>query len=54
MFTSTEAGLEYRTVNKEVRKEMKAAMEKWTEAQCKNIEKGMMSGNSSTRTLRRE
>ena len=25
---------------------MKAAKEKWTEEQCKNIEKGMMSENS--------
>ena len=45
-YTSTEAGLEYREVNREVRKKMKAAKEEWTEEQCKNIERGMMSGNS--------
>ena len=33
-------------MNKEVRKKMKAAKEEWTEEQRKNIEKGMMSGNS--------
>ena len=43
--TSTEAGLEYRKLNREVRKKMKAAKEEWIEEQCKNIEKGMMSGN---------
>ena len=26
-------------------KKMNAAKEEWTEEQCKNIEKGMMSGN---------
>ena len=31
--------------NREVRKKMKAAKEEWTEEQCKNTEKGMMSGN---------
>ena len=40
-YTSTEAGLEYRKVNREVRKKMKAAKEEWTEEQSKNIEKGM-------------
>ena len=40
-----EAGLEYRKVNREVRKKMEAAKEEWTEEQCKNIEKGMVSGN---------
>ena len=45
-YTSTEAGLEYGKVNREVRKKMKAAKEEWIEEQCKNIEKGMMSGNS--------
>ena len=33
-------------MNSEVRKKMKAAKEKWIREQCKNIEKGMMSGNS--------
>ena len=42
-YKSTEAGLEYRKVIRGVRKKMKAAKEKWTEEQCKNIEKGMMS-----------
>ena len=45
-YTSTEAGLEYRKVNTEVRKKMKAATEERTEKQCENIDKGMMSGNS--------
>ena len=45
-YTSTESGLEYRKVNREVSEKMKAAMEEWTEEQCKNVEKGMMSGNS--------
>ena len=45
-YTSTEAGLKYRKVNREVRKKTKAAKEEWTQEQCKNIEKGMMSGNS--------
>ena len=45
-YTNTEAGLEYRKVNIEVRKRMKAAKEEWIEEQCKNVEKGMMSGNS--------
>ena len=44
-YISTEAGLEYGKVNREVRKKMKIAKEEWTEEQCKNIEKGMMSGN---------
>ena len=54
-YTSTEAGvgysLEYRNVNREVRKKMKAAKEEWIEEQCKNIEKGMMSGNSILKAL---
>ena len=29
-----------------IRKKMKATKEEWTEEQCKNIQKGMMSGNS--------
>ena len=45
-YTSVEAGLEYRKVNGEVRKKMKAAKGEWAEEQCKNTEKGMMSGNS--------
>ena len=44
--TSTEAALEYRKVNREVRKKMKTTKEERTEEQCKNMEKGMMSGNS--------
>ena len=42
-YTSTETGLEYRKVNREIRKKMKAAKEEWTEEQCKNTEKEMMS-----------
>ena len=42
-YTSTEVGLEYTKVNREVRKKMKAAKEEWTEEQCM---KGIMSGNS--------
>ena len=45
-YTSTKAGLEYRKVNTEVRKKMKAAKEERIEERSKNIEKGMMSGNS--------
>ena len=45
-YTSTETGLEYRKVNREVRKKMKTTKEERTEEQCKNMEKGMMSGNS--------
>ena len=45
-YTSTEAGLEYRKVNRDVRKKMKAANEEWTGEQRKNVEKGMMSGKS--------
>ena len=45
-YTSSEAGLEYRKENREVRKKTKAAKEEWIEEQCKNIEKGMISGNS--------
>ena len=44
--TRTEAGLRHRKVNKEVRNKMKTAKEEWTEEQRKNIEKGMMLGNS--------
>ena len=33
-------------MNKEVRKKTMAAKEEWIEEQCKNMEKGMMSGNS--------
>ena len=43
--TCTEAGLECRKVNREVRNKMKAAKEEWVEEQCKNIEKTMMSRN---------
>ena len=46
-YTSTEVELEYRKVNREVRKKMKAAKEEWTGEQCKNIEKEMMSRNSN-------
>ena len=35
----TEAGLEYRIANREVRKKMKAAKEEWNEEQCKNTER---------------
>ena len=45
-YTSTEAELGYRGVNREVRKKMKAAKKEWTEEQCRNIKKRMMSGNS--------
>ena len=45
-YTSTEAGLVYRKVNRELRKKMKAAKEEWIEMQRKNIRNGMMSGNS--------
>ena len=40
-YASTEAGLGYRKVNRDVRKKMKAAKEEWTEEQSKNMEKGM-------------
>ena len=33
-------------MNREVREKLKAAKEEWIEEQCKNIEKGMMSGNN--------
>ena len=33
-------------MNREISKKMKAAKEEWAEEQCKNIEKGMMPGNS--------
>ena len=45
-YTSTEAGLGFRKVKRAVRKKLKAAKEERTEEQCKNIEKGMMSGES--------
>ena len=45
-YTSTEAGLEDVKMNREVRKKTVAAKEEWIEEQCKNMEKGMMSGNS--------
>ena len=58
MHTSSEVGLDYRKVNRDVRKKMKVAKEEWIEEQCRNIEKGMMSGNSkeefhSSRVLQR-
>ena len=43
---STEVELEHRKVNREVMEKMKTATEEETEEQCKNIEKGMMSGSS--------
>ena len=45
-YTSTEAELEYRKVNREVWKKMKAAKREWIEEQCNNIKKGMMSENN--------
>ena len=45
-YTSTEVGQGYRKLNREIRKKMKAAKEQWTEEQVKNIENGMMPGNS--------
>ena len=45
-YTYTEEGLEYRKLNRAVRKEMKTTKEEWIEKHCKNIEKEMMSGNS--------
>ena len=33
-------------MNREVRKKIRAVEEKWIEEQCKNVEKGMMTGNS--------
>ena len=45
-YTSTEVGQGYRKLNREIRKKMKAAKEQWTEGQCENIEKGIVSGNS--------
>ena len=38
-YTSTEAELEYRKVNKEVRKKIKAAKKELTDEQCKKIER---------------
>ena len=46
---SADAGLEYRKVNGEVRRKMKAAKEEWTEEQWKSIERGMMSGRIPSR-----
>ena len=43
-YASTEAGLEYRKVNREVRRKMKAAKEEWIGEQWKSIERGMMLG----------
>ena len=43
-YTSTEAGLEYRKVNTEVRRK-----EEWTEEQCKSIENGRTLGTISSR-----
>ena len=48
-YTSTEAGLECRKVNRKVRREIKAAKEEWIEEQCKSIEKGMMLGTIPSR-----
>ena len=45
-YTSIETELDYRKVNREVRNKMKVAKEEWIEEQCKNTEKGVMSGNS--------
>ena len=45
-YISTETVLEYRKVNREVRKNMKAAEEERVEEQCNNTEKGMLSGSS--------
>ena len=45
-YTSTEAELEYRKVNRDVRKKIKAAKKVWVKEQCKNIEKVLMSGKS--------
>ena len=46
-YTSTVAGLEYRKVNRAVRKNLKAAMEECIEEQCQYVEKGVMSGNDN-------
>ena len=35
----TEAGLEYKKMNREARKKMEAAKKGWVEEQCKNIDK---------------
>ena len=50
-YTSTEGGLEYRKVNKELRKKMKAAKEKRIVEQCKNIEKGMRGNSKEAHTI---
>ena len=43
-YTSTEIGLEYRKVNREVRKKIKVTKEEWIEEQCKNVEKSLFVG----------
>ena len=43
-YTSTEAGLEHRKVNREVGRKMKAAKEVWIEEPWKSIERGLMLG----------
>ncbi|XP_071500074.1 uncharacterized protein [Diadema antillarum] len=43
--TSHEARIQYREMNREVRKKVKAAKEDWIEAQCKVIDKGLTAGN---------
>ena len=45
-YSSTEAAQEYRKMKREVRMKMRASKEEWTEEQCKNVEKEMMSENS--------
>ena len=48
-YTSTDAGQEYRKLDREVRKKMKAAKEEkeeWIKGQHKDIEVGLMSGSS--------
>ena len=44
--TSEEARAQYRVVNREVRRKMKAAKEDWIEEQCNAIDKGTNAGNS--------
>ena len=48
-YTNTEAGLEYRKVNREVRRKMKAAKEEWIGEQWKSIVRGMMLGTIPSR-----
>ena len=45
-YTSIEAEPEYRETNREVRKKTKAAKERSTGEQCKNIKKKTTAGNS--------